>query len=136
VGIKFIKVSVIYFTVGVILGMYMSMEHDYALTGVHVHINLLGWASFALAGIIYFIFPKAGNHVLAKVHFWGANIGLPLMMGGLATLLVSGAEQATFFISIGATLVVLSVILFAYNVLMNVRVPVVEDVQDSVDFFE
>lgn len=135
-GIKFIKVSVIYFTVGVILGMYMSMEHDYALTGVHVHINLLGWASFALAGIIYFIFPKAGNHVLAKVHFWGANIGLPLMMGGLATLLVSGAEQATFFISIGATLVVLSVILFAYNVLMNVRVPVVEDVQDSVDFFE
>ncbi|WP_075617739.1 cytochrome-c oxidase [Paenisporosarcina indica] len=129
-AIKFIKVSVVYFTVGVILGMYMSMQHDYTLTGVHVHINLLGWASFALAGIIYFLFPKAGNHVLAKVHFWGANIGLPLMMGGLATLLVSGAEQATIFISIGATLVVLSVILFAYNVLMNVRVPVVVEESD------
>lgn len=135
-AVKFVKVSVVYFTVGVILGMYMSMEHDYALTGVHVHINLLGWSSFALAGIIYYIFPKAGNHVLAKVHFWGANIGLPLMMGGLATLLVSGAEQATFFISIGATLIVLSVILFAYNVLMNVRVQVAEEEQESLDSFE
>ncbi|MGB5945115.1 cytochrome-c oxidase [Paenisporosarcina sp.] len=124
-GIKFIKVSVIYFAIGVLLGMYMSMEHDYALTSVHVHMNLLGWASFALAGIIYYIFPKAGNHTLAKVHFWGTNIGLPLMMGGLATLLISGSEQATIFISLGATLVVISTILFAYNVLMNVRVPVI-----------
>ena len=124
-GIKFIKVSVVYFVFGVLLGMYMSMQHDYALTGVHVHINLLGWASFALAGIIYYLFPKAGNHTLAKVHFWVANIGLPLMMGGLATLLISESEQATIFISLGATLVVISTILFAYNVLMNVRVPVI-----------
>ncbi|MGB2991077.1 MAG: cytochrome-c oxidase [Paenisporosarcina sp.] len=124
-GIKFIKVSVIYFAIGVLLGMYMSMEHDYALTSVHVHMNLLGWASFALAGIIYYIFPKAGNHTLAKVHFWGTNIGLPLMMVGLATLLISGSEQATIFISLGATLLVISTILFAYNVLMNVRVPVI-----------
>lgn len=124
-GIKFIKVSVVYFAIGVLLGMYMSMEHDYALSGVHVHINLLGWASFALAGIIYYLFPKAGNHTLAKVHFWSANIGLLLMMGGLTTLLVSGSEQSTIFISFGATLVVISTILFAYNVLMNVKLPVV-----------
>ena len=124
-GIKFIKVSVVYFTIGVLLGMYMSMEHDYVLKSVHLHINLLGWASLALAGIIYYLFPKAGNHTLAKVHFWGTNIGLPLMMGGLATLLISGSEQATIFISLGATLVVISTILFAFNVLMNVRVPVI-----------
>ena len=123
--IKFIKVSVVYFAIGVLLGMYMSMEHDYALSGVHVHINLVGWASFALAGIIYYLFPKAGNHTLAKVHFWSANIGLLLMMGGLTTLLVSGSEQSVIFISIGATLVVISTILFAYNVLMNVKLPVV-----------
>ena len=124
-GIKFIKVSVVYFAIGVLLGMYMSMEHDYVLKGVHVHINLLGWASLALAGIIYYLFPKAGNHTLAKVHFWGTNIGLPLMMGGLTTLLISSSEQATIFISIGATLVVISTILFAYNVLMNVKLPVI-----------
>lgn len=107
------------------MGMYMSMQHDYTLTIVHVHINLLGWASFGIAGIIYYLFPKAGNHSLAKVHFWGANIGLPLMMGGLATPLLSESDQATIFISIGATLVVLTTILFAYNVLTNVKFPVI-----------
>ena len=106
-AIRFIQVSVVYFAIGVLLGMYMSMEHDYALTGVHVHINLLGWASFALAGIIYHLFPKAGNHILAKVHFWGSNIGLPLMMGGVTNLLLTESEQSAIFISIGATLVVI-----------------------------
>ena len=124
-GIKFIKISVVYFTIGVILGMYMSMGHVYTLTGVHVHINLLGWASFALAGLIYYLFPKAGNHALAKVHFWASNIGLPLMMVGLTTLLLSDNEQAIPIISIGATLVVISVILFTINVLMNVKYPVI-----------
>jgi len=121
VAIRFIQVSVVYFAIGVLVGMYMSMEHDYALTGVHVHINLLGWASFALAGIIYHLFPKAGNHILAKVHFWGSNIGLPLMMGGLTNLLLTESEQSAIFISIGATLIVISVILFTINVLKNVR---------------
>ncbi|MFX3675257.1 MAG: cytochrome-c oxidase [Paenisporosarcina sp.] len=120
-GIRFIQVSAVYFTLGVLLGMYMSMEHDYVLTGVHVHINLLGWASFALAGIIYHLFPKAGNHILAKVHFWGSNLGLPLMMGGLTTFLLTGSEQSVIFISVGATLVVISVILFLINILQNVR---------------
>ena len=124
-GIKFIKISVVYFSIGIILGMYMSMGHDYALKGVHVHINLIGWASFALAGLIYYLFPKAGNHTLAKVHFWASNIGLPFMMVGLTTLLLSGNEQAVPIISIGATLVVISVILFTINVLLNVKFPVI-----------
>jgi len=124
-GVKFIRVSGVYFAIGVLLGMFMSMGGDHTLSGVHVHINLLGWASMALAGIIYYLFPKAGNHLLAKIHFWGTNIGLPLMMGGLTALLMNGAEQATLFIATGATLVVISVILFTINVLLNVRIPVI-----------
>lgn len=120
-GIKFVKISVVYFAIGVILGMYMSMAHDYALKGVHVHINLLGWASLALSGIIYHIFPRTGRHVLAKWHFWCMNIGLPLMMIGLATLILSGVEQVTIAISIGGSLVLISVILFAINVLKNIQ---------------
>lgn len=119
-GIKFIKVSVVYFVIGVLLGMYMSIVHDYALTGVHAHVNLLGWASFALSGVIYCLFPEAGRSMLAKIHFWLHNIGLPLMMIGL-TLLLSGMPSFEVLIPIGATLVVLSVILFAVNALKNIR---------------
>lgn len=99
----------------------MSMAHDYALTGVHVHVNLLGWASFALAGFIYHLFPSTSSNMYAKLHFWSANIGLPLMMIALTVLILNGAEVATVFIAIGGVLVVFSVIMFAINVLANVR---------------
>lgn len=120
-GVKLIKISVVYFAIGVTLGMYMSMAHDYALTGVHVHVNLLGWASFALAGIVYHLFPSISKNVYAKLHFWSANIGIPLMMIGLTVLILASAEQFTIIIAIGGILVVFSVIMFAINVLQNIK---------------
>lgn len=120
-GVKLIKISVVYFAIGVSLGMYMSMAHDYALTGVHVHINLLGWASLALAGLVYHLFPGISKNIFAKLHFWCTNIGIPLMMVGLTCLLLAEVEQFTIIIAIGGVLVVFSVIMFAINVLRNIR---------------
>ncbi|WP_240417833.1 cbb3-type cytochrome c oxidase subunit I [Paenibacillus periandrae] len=119
-GIKFIKVSVVYFVIGILLGMYMSMASQHVFASVHAHINLLGWLSFAVSGIIYHLFPRAGYSRLALVHYWLHNIGLPPMMLGLF-LLLSGAASFEFLIPIGATLVVISVILFAINLLINIR---------------
>ncbi len=33
---------------GVTMGIVMGITHDFALAPVHVHLNLLGWASLAL----------------------------------------------------------------------------------------
>lgn len=120
-GARLIQISVVYFAIGVSLGMYMSMAHEYALTGVHVHINLLGWTSFALAGVIYHLFPVISKNIYAKLHFWSANIGIPLMMVALTVLILAENEQATIFVATGGVLVVFSVIMFAINVLKNVR---------------
>ncbi|TQR20615.1 cytochrome-c oxidase [Psychrobacillus vulpis] len=120
-GVRFLQIAVVYFVIGIILGLYMSMAHDYVLKGVHVHINLLGWTSFALAGFIYHLFPKSSNNMLAKLHFWSGNIGLPIMMIALTILILRGVESATIFVVIGSLLVVFSVVIFAINVLMNVR---------------
>lgn len=118
-GITYIKISAVYFAIGVLLGMYMSMAHDYKMASVHAHVNLLGWASFALAGIIYWLFPKAASSVLGKIQFWAYSIGLPIMMIGLA-FVVNGKESFEAIIPIGAVLVVVSVLLFAINVFINV----------------
>ncbi|MFC0470918.1 cytochrome-c oxidase [Halalkalibacter kiskunsagensis] len=119
-GVKFIKISVVYFVLGVLLGYYMSVAHAYNLTGVHAHLNLLGWTSLTLAGIIYTLFPKAESSILGKIHFWLHNIGLPLMMIGLFFLL-QGNNSLEFLIPIGATLLIIAVILFAINVMKNVK---------------
>lgn len=119
-GIKFIKISVVYFVIGVSLGMYMSMTEKFIFTPVHVHINLLGWTAMTLAGLIYVSFPKAAGTKLALIHFWIHNISLPVMMIGLA-FLVSGTTAAGPFVATGGTLMVLGVILFAINIIKNIK---------------
>ena len=121
-GTKFLKVSVVYFVIAVLLGMYMSMAEDYAQSSVHAHLNLLGWVSLALAGLIYCFFPKAGEHVLAKLHFWLHNIGLVGMMVCVFFIIRGVGGFIEVLTPISVILVILGVILFAINVWMNVSV--------------
>jgi len=119
-GSRLIKISAIYFVIGVSLGLYMSIVHSYVLTSVHVHINLLGWVSLALAGIIYTLFPDLASTKLAKIHFWVHNIALPIMMVGL-TFIIYGQVALTPVVAISGTILVLAIILFAYNILRNLK---------------
>jgi cbb3-type cytochrome oxidase subunit 1 len=119
-GFRFIKISVVYFAIGVCLGLYMSIVHTSTLSSVHVHINLLGWVSLALVGIIYTLFPNLASTKLAKTHFWLHNISLPIMMLGLAFIMYGQAALIPVVASAG-TVLVLAIILFAINVLKNLK---------------
>lgn len=119
-AVRLLKIAAFYFILGVCLGLFMSINHSYQYTGVHTHLNLLGWVSFALAGLIYLHFPKAEQHVLGKLHFWGHNIGLPAMMIGLF-LLAQGISGVEPVIAIGGLLTTLSILLFFINIVMNVQ---------------
>jgi cbb3-type cytochrome oxidase subunit 1 len=118
-GVKLIKIASIYFVVGVCFGMFMSISHKFEYASVHAHINLVGWVSLALAGLVYHVFPEAGKSILGKIHFWLHNIGLPLMMISLF-FLVSGNTSAEPFVAVGGTLTALAVLTFMINVLKNV----------------
>ncbi|RBW69360.1 cytochrome-c oxidase [Bacillus taeanensis] len=119
-GINLIKISVVYFLIGVSMGMFMSMSHQFNLTPVHVHINLLGWTSLTLAGLLYHFFPKAGESMLEKIHFWLHNIGLPIMMIGLS-FVVYGKLSFEPIIAVGGTITWLSILLFVINIIKNVQ---------------
>lgn len=86
-GIIWIKIAVVYLLLGVTLGIFMGTSQNFTLRPVHAHINLLGWTTLALAGLIYSVFPEAGDSRLARTHFWLLNLSLPVMMGALAMLL-------------------------------------------------
>lgn len=120
IGIRFIKMAVIYFVIGVSMGLYMSIVHSYTLTSVHVHINLLGWVSMAIIGTVYCLFPAAASTKLAKVQFWLYNIFLPIMMIGLA-FVVNGNEALIPAVAVGGTILVISVILLAINIIIHVK---------------
>jgi cbb3-type cytochrome oxidase subunit 1 len=115
VGKAYLKVATVYFTIGVLAGLTMGIIHDFRFTSVHAHVNLLGWVSMALFGLIYHFYPNAANSKLAKTQFWLHNIGVPVMLGGIA-LQVLGVSAALAPTIIGSLAVVIGVILFMVNV--------------------
>ncbi|WP_423799673.1 cytochrome-c oxidase [Neobacillus sp. SAB-20_R2A] len=119
-GKAFLKVASIYFTIGVLAGITMGIIHDFRLASVHAHINLLGWVSMAIFGLIYHFYPQAANTKLAKTHFWFYNIGLPVMMIGIATQVLTGSMAALPVAVIGSIVVVVGVICFTINLFKHV----------------
>ena len=119
-GVVLIRISVIYFFIGVVMG---SMIHAVPeLRTLHPHWNLLGWVSFALAGLIYTLFPQAGSSKLGKIHFWLHTLGMPLMLLGL--LFDGLGLPAVPYAPVGGLLIVIGVLLFAINVFVHVKLEI------------
>jgi hypothetical protein len=43
---------------GVCLGVFMGIVHDFQLAPVHAHLNLLGWTSLGLIGLVHRAWPE------------------------------------------------------------------------------
>jgi len=115
-----LKLSVVYLMMGVGLGIAMGVTEDFTLKPVHAHLNLLGWATMALAGLIYSVYPEAARSRLARIHFWLHNSALPVMMGSLAWLLM-GHPAIVPLLGVAEIVAAVGVIAFASNVLLNVK---------------
>ena len=119
-GLRFLKIAVVYLLFGALLGLFMGITQQFGLAPVHAHLLLLGWASLALAGIIYHLYPAASTTRLARIHFWLHNAGLPVFMVALG-LLLTGHESAGPLVGISASVVLLGLAIFVSNVLLNVK---------------
>ena len=119
-GLRLLKVAVIYLFLGALLGLAMGISGKFTLAPVHAHLALAGWATLAIAGLIYHHYPAASTTRLARWHFWLHNIGLPVFMAGLA-LLLNGVEAAFPLTAGGASALLVGFALFALNVLLNIR---------------
>lgn len=77
---RLLRIAVVYWVIAVAWGIYMGASGDHTDMPVHAHLNLLGWVSLGLCAIIYALAPHLAETVLAKVHFWLHNLGLPVLM--------------------------------------------------------
>ena len=113
---RWILAAVVYFCLAIMLGVFMGASHDHSLMPVHAHINLLGWVSMTLIGVIYHFFPQAGASRTATVQFWLHNVALVVMMVSLSVLL-RGNEQVEPVVGMSSLAMLVAVLLFAGNVL-------------------
>ncbi len=112
----FLRLSVLFVGLGVSLGYWMGMSHDFTVSPVHAHINLLGWVSMFLYGLFYRAFPDAAQGWLPRAHLALAIIGLPVMMVGLTIQLLTVAALmpiVPILMIVGPTMVVLGMFAFA-----------------------
>lgn len=116
-GIKWIRIAVIYLLIGVLFGLFMHATIQLQWKGTHAHINLVGWATTALFGLIYSVFPKMGNSKLGVIHFWIHNLGVPLLLIGIFFIYVKSLRfMMEPFVWIGGLGLLASILLMVYNV--------------------
>jgi len=118
VAFWFFASGVIYVTLGMFFGIWMSAAHDHTLAGAHAHLNLVGWVTMALFGVYYHLVPGAAQGTLPKVHFLLATVGVWFMVPGIA-LAILGETQLPVIIGSFAT--VGSMLIFLYIVLKSPR---------------
>lgn len=106
------RAAFVFFAIGVGMGFLMSMGQDFTLRPVHVHINLLGWVSFALYATVYRFFPAASELRIARAQVGAALIGLPIMMIGLTLILFGEMQVGLPLLISGEILTVASVAAF------------------------
>lgn len=90
IDIMFLLLAALSLVTGVSMGVYMAASHDFQLMPVHAHINLVGWASLALFGLIYRAFPELGRNRLARLHLLLAGPAAILLPAGIALALLAG----------------------------------------------
>ena len=103
--------AITYFVVGVSLGVFMGASGNHSQFPAHAHINLVGWVSMCLTGVLYRYFPAAAQSALAIWHFWLYQLAAPVML--LAVFAIySGYRQAEPVAGAGSVALLISILLF------------------------
>lgn len=112
VDLWFMRIAVVYVLVGMVLGIAMGIGEDFTYKTVHAHINLAGWASMALFALAYRAWPELAGSALAKWHFWIMNVGVPLLVIGIALQIATSGSIPVVVIT-GSLITLLGALLFA-----------------------
>jgi cbb3-type cytochrome oxidase subunit 1 len=126
-GVKFLKASLIYFIIGVTMGAIMTIGpiYDFVVLSklferAHAHINLIGWVSLSIIGLIYYLILE--NHGkplysarLGNMGFWLVNIGI---CAEFVALLMGGYVQASSFQAENFVIMML-IVIFAFVMMIG-----------------
>ena len=118
----FVRISLVYFAIGVTLGALMgaNMLNPWTWRFVHIHLSLLGFMTMMISGVAYHVLPRfSGKPVrrpaLIGVHFWLANVGLAGMVGTRALSAAGIAQEGLRIFPVFGVMAAVSIWLLVYN---------------------
>ncbi|MFZ2028688.1 MAG: hypothetical protein WAU68_00135 [Vitreimonas sp.] len=110
----FVTVGLLCLLVGEGFGIWISQDMGAReqLHPAHAHLNLAGWVTLALYGLIHRAFPALAAAKLAPLQCILAILGAILMPPGILMAITSGEQNVTLAI-VGSLGVLLGTLLFA-----------------------
>jgi hypothetical protein len=105
----YVTIGIIYLVAGMVLGIVMGTRQDFQLAPVHAHLNLVGFVSHSVFGLVHHAWPTLRAGVLAGIQFWLFVLGTPLFVAGIAVSILGGM---IWLAVIGSILVLLGALLF------------------------
>lgn len=102
----FITAALLCLLAGECMGIWMGIAHDFTLSPAHAHLNLLGWVTLALYGVMHRAYPALAQARAAKTQCVIAIIGAMALPAGIAmSILTQNLILAIIasFIVLGAT---------------------------------
>lgn len=103
--------AICFLVAGILVGLKMSIAHDYAATGAHAHINLLGWVTMAIFGTFHALNPQGAGTRLAKAQYYIYTGGVVVMTPALY-LLLTGNPSLEPVVAISSLVVFAGVLMF------------------------
>src|SRR5262245_972302 len=113
----FFTAAIVYGLLGMGLGLHMAIAHDHGQMPTHAHIMVIGWLSFAVFGVFYYLLGKSVPRVLSLVHVWLAQVSMAGLVIGLF-LIYSGRVEFEPVAAISSTLYAVSFLVFAIAALL------------------
>lgn len=110
-----LRLAVLYVLAGMVLGEYMGASGDHTLQPVHAHINLLGWVSLALFGLIYKAWPQMAAGKLPVLQFALFNIGIVIQIIGVTVIYLDTPESGGPIAGVGSTILIAATAIFAVH---------------------
>src|SRR5262245_26327667 len=66
----FISAGLICLLIGMSVGIWMGVREDILYAPAHAHLNLVGWVTLCLYGLIHRAYPSLAAAKLAPVQLW------------------------------------------------------------------
>ena len=116
----FLRAALAWLGLGVTLGVAMAVQPAWLIyRPAHLHMNMLGFVTMMIYGVAYHAIPRfAGRPLhsnrLALTQWWISNLGLVLLVAGLASR-PHGAAYAGLVLAGGGALAALGAYGFIYN---------------------
>jgi hypothetical protein len=113
----FILIGLLYGIFGFSFGIWVGINERFDQAPLHAHINLIGFASMTLFGLLYHVFPALAESRLAALHFVLYNLGAVVFLAGIP---LAQAHTTVALAAIGSLTVLAGLLVFLANFLLHV----------------